>query len=408
MRDRAVFASKLLILYLGFVILVDILLFFRFHVRQSHQTMLLKTTGGIRRIFPYATHKACHVPYTILDVELEQSGMPKCALVHTTRNGRYQLWSVLPFSISPPPQVVHHSDKPFVWATCANTSILAIGTGRTVKVLELTEIGKGTMGSWHERQVINLEHEGDDTSDDMNLRVSMTSDAKTILIVHSVAIVAAFQLQSQPAQYLVQRMMIDHMKLDFNVFTRSMHSNLLVLSSPNYRQTDGVVDVYYLPQIHMDIFTIALLQTLSPPMRAGYFGGTCGIASNGSLLVAAPFMYTGVGAVFVYRLDAENSEFRLSQTLTCPTKVPSKADAHVLNFGLSFRLSENGTWLCIQSQGGGAFVFKFDGDKYNFTGIHVLQAKHVCVDNMGAVVYATENAVYFPNFPTSVLNRIAR
>lgn len=398
-------------LILMFFIMMTTISLIMLHTTSDDFPSVPISVGGqsMKRLFPTKKYRT----YDILKIELEQTGLPNSAIIQTfhPRREQYELWSLLPFSVSPPPDVIYKSPYPFNWTTNAALNVIIIGEHhQKLLIYEKTDIGKGTLGSWHHRQSFRIDMLGAKPEDNP-LRLSMTSNEKTIFAANNFCIYALFEMGQKPVSYLFQRMMMDQTKIDFMTFPHSIHYDLelLVIASPNFRQTDGVVDVYRFPQKSFDLYSISLFQTLPPPSRAGYFGGHCALTPHPLLLVSSRFAADakgrhGAGAVYVYQFT--DNKFRVRQILTCPDQF-SPAETHTLNFGQVFDISVNGQWLAISSHShaqGRVYVFEQNPQSRLYERRHTLLCdsprpqrfgKSMSIDNQGTILIADDHNVYF-------------
>jgi hypothetical protein len=404
------------------------------------KTVSPPTYKNIKRLFPEKKYKSftwSHT-YDILKIELEQSGLPKCAIIQTyyPKKKIYQLWSLLPFSVSPPPQILYQSPVYFTWSTNDSLNIVVLSEilsstsvahkdRLSIKIFEQTEMKKGTLGSWHQRQIFTLEVSARSSTKKMNtennpLHISISTNGKTIFANNNSGVYALFQLEPSPVEYYFQRMMMDKTKIDFQVFPHCIHyeEELIIVASPFFKQTDGVVDIYHFPQKDLDLYSISLQQSIIPPVRAGYFGGHCALAnitlehhlnSIVFLFVAAPFapdqnnMY-GAGSLFVYQY--QSNQFQLSQIIYCPETL-SFSETSILNFGYIFDVSQNGEWLAISTRSndhGVIYMFYLDKSclSYRYKQKFISSSpephqfgKALSIDNCGTLLIADKNSVYF-------------
>jgi len=370
---------------------------------------LTASEQAVKRLFPAKKYRM----YRIVKVELEQTGLPNSAIIQTfqIRRKQYELWYLLPFAVSPKPNVLYQSSHSFQWTVNASMNVLIIGENQQkILVYERTQMNKGTLGSWHHRQSFRVDMLGTKPEDNP-LRLSMTSNEKTVFAANNFCIYALFQISEKPVNYLFQRMMMDQTKIDFMTFPHSIHydQELMVIASPNFRQTDGVVDVYRFPQKDLDLYSISLCQTLAPPSRAGYFGGHCALTPHPLLLVSARFAANeqkvyGAGAVYVYQFVAQ--KFQLRQVLSSPDNF-HVFETYTLNFGQIFDVSDNGNWLAITSHShaqGRVYVFEHNSQSRLYERRHTLLCespkpqhfgKAISIDNQGTILIADDQNVYF-------------
>ena len=359
-------APRVLLLYLFITINIYILCLNCYDNIDRICPVILK--NSTRQIF-FHTHEK------VVKIHAEQSGFLQTVLiqtqtvVHNQLHHRlyHRLYQVIPFSLSPPPRVIYKSSQPFVWCANDSTDILFIINHLGIKIFQQTQIGKSTLGSWHRRQFIEISLS--------MCNLSMCQKDQLVIIINSEAIYGLFQLNSKPLQYFIQRLALDQVKLDFKVFPKSLHDNVFILSSPMYRQTDGIVDTYRITG-NFDLTDIEFSQTIKPPVQAGYFGGYCSLA-HPFLIVSAQFANEGKGVVYVYRITGE--DFVLFQTI-------KNNDNTVSEFGKQTYVSNNCQWLLVNSASQKMFVFSLVNNQYSLAHTCHEQVTEFCVDDQGNTI----------------------
>jgi len=292
--------------------------------------------------------------YVILNVQMEQSGLPKNAIIHvfSELKNAYQLWSILPFSVSPPPQLLYQSSEKFVWGANDALNLVIVSTGSVLKVFEQTEMKKGknsTLGSWHQRQVFSLE------ASQQNVSITVSPEADMVFLHLSASglfILNQINDEDNISNYMFDKVTMDQVHPGFSLYPRSIvttreNQKYLVTGFPLYKQTDGIVDIYTVEDQKLN-----LCQSLSPPHPASCFGQYCLVTKRPKdqlfLLVSAPFAPNveteayGKGRVYIYKY--EKHQFQLYQLVSCPTA------QECYEFGGVMDVSQDGQWLAISGK----------------------------------------------------------
>lgn len=344
-------------------------------------------------LFPTSHFPPFKTPFRILQVAAEQKNVPTLALlVQTVRRNRYQLWSTLPYAVSPPPVKVYETDRPFGWAVNDDGNVLVVADVYRVGLWRKSDLSRATMGSWKMKQHWTMDYGRDD---DRPPQVSMTRHGSAVVLTTARDLLALFRWDEDT--YCLQPLTVDTFKVDFQLYPRSIlaEHNLLVTAVPDFRQTDGVVDVYHFPHHNLDLFNVDLLQTIVPPVRGSYFGGqvvTAQLNDTPLIFVAAPFAHQGTGCLYIYSRTSTDSMFQVGQTI--------QGTAPVEQLGRVLALSENAQFLAVSTQTSiGLWEFQPSTRAYQHSKVfpgtpHNIQSLHV--DNAGNVIYVTPTQVRIP------------
>lgn len=351
------------------------------------------TAASTHQLFPPPHFRSFQTPFRVLQVVAEQKNVPTLALlVQTVRKHRHQLWSLLPYAVSPPPVKVYEADRPFGWAVNDDSNLLVIADARRISLWRKSELSRATLGSWKMKQHWTLDYGHDD---DPAPRVSLTRQGSAAVLTTARGLLALFRLDEDT--FYLQPMSVDTFKIDFQLYPRSVlaEHNLLVTAVPDFRQTDGVVDVYHFPHRELDLFNVELLQTIVPPLRGGYFGGqviTAQLNRAPLIVISAPFAHQGAGSLYLYSRTSTDGMFQCGQTI--------QGTGPVEQLGRVVALSENAQFLAVSTQTS-VCLLEFQPRAQVYQHIKVfpgtpsdLQALHV--DNAGNVIYATSTSVRIP------------
>jgi hypothetical protein len=262
-------------------------------------------------------------------------------------------------------------------------SILVTVTNRDISIYQRTELGKSTIGSWHKRQTRAVPEPGG--------QVSVSPDGARVIVLfpRQVWCMELRQKSGKLVQYDFHRSGLSKVSVDATLQPTltpfSLRSTLLAVSSPNFRQTDGLVDVY---QVTSDLTFVEYVQTLLPPFRAAYFGAELLVGAHGVLFVTAPFANRGQGAVFVYIPNSHTDEdvrFDLVQTLEISNSTM---------FGRCCSLSQDAQWLVVSSH---EHIYKYRKDTTSSRYVPVTTLHSgtcVSVDNQGTVATGVGRHVF--------------
>jgi len=348
----------------------------------------------LKKIFPETKEKE----YTILQIALEQFGFSQNALVQTSKSAQeWELWYLLPFSVSPPPRSIFKSTSNFQWLATQDMRIVVILLSEKLVVLEQTQMQKGSLGSWHERQTFPYICD----------RLSMSADGKLIIISGQSVLYVLKLISVNPAVYDIQRIMMDHWKTDFQMCTTGLNNSYFFTSNPFCMQTDGMMAVYQVSSAELKFF-----QILNPPDRAGFFGAHVILKSN-FLFVGAPLANKGRGCIYVYRMDPTISLF-------CTIELFSRDDqltgdrfsgndqVETQEFGRKFKVSENGEYVVVVSNPATVSIFQKMRDLMYYTHKQNIRLQYSCgrqisvdIDNNGTVLVSDKYNVYYYAFDTN-------
>lgn len=323
-----------------------------------------------------------HGSYDILQICLERSGFSKNAIIQTFRSGLgYQLWYLLPFSVSPPPHSIFKTVSNFKWVVSHDMRIVALLLPSKLIILEQTQMQKGSLGSWHERQNFPLEK---DIS-----QISMTADGFCIIIGGPNQLYAVNLTKASPVEYTIRRIMMNHCKSDFTFCAGGLTDSYLLTANPYYNQTDGMVMVYRIEKSELK-----LLATVNPPIRASFFGAQSVLTSN-KLFVSAPLANKGSGCVYVYDTTSWGLILKIDRK-------------EALQFGKMIGVSDNGEYIAILSHPANISIYRKtsnrDGLQYNYKqnirfdiSICNMNDLQSCfdVDNNGTLLVSYKHKVYY-------------
>lgn len=350
------------------------------------------------QIFPSSHFHAFHTPFQVLRVETEQKNSPTLAfLIQTVRKQTYQLWSTLPYAVAPPPVLVCERQGPFGWASNDDGNLLVVADATQICLLRQADLSRSTLGTWKVKQTWSWDEAvGLNPPEDRTVpTVSLTPDGTSVLILTARGLVALFRLDADT--YYWQPLTMDHVKIDFQLYPRSLlaEHNLLVTAVPDFRQTDGVVDLYHVSYGDKDFSSVELLQTLSPPLRGSYFGGhvaTAQLQGVPLVLVSAPFANKGTGALYIYSRSSEDHMFQVGQTIEGTEPVEQLGRTFALSASAQFLVVSTVHTLCLFEFHPPTRIFRptklFPNTPANILSLHV--------DNVGNVFYSTATHVRAP------------
>jgi hypothetical protein len=187
----------------------------------------------------------------------------------------------------------------------------------------------------------------------------------------------------------VQHMSNHDVKIDFEIFADSIlaEHNILVTSTPDFGQLDGVVDIYDLKQ---SLFEIDYRETISPPTRASHFGQcvvACTLNHQVMLFISAPFTRNGMGTLYIYR--RLHDVFELYQSVE-----NDNVTNHTEQFGHLFSVSADSKYLVVASLDYW-YVFLYCDLKYELqrTQPYSSALTGLYITNNGNVLCATHNTI---------------
>lgn len=354
-----------------------------------------KSVLSMRELFPAHSTK-----YEIKALTMEQSGIPKQALVQTYRSPRgYKLWNLFPFSLYPPAKMLYSSGKPFSWAVCQSFRVLLIvSSAFTVLVFEQSRLGKGTMGSWHLRQTLRLTNH---LIDGHKCQISMSLDGNMAFILSPQEGLFCLTRKSKDKyEYTCQRTQMNRMipQTKFSL----LHDSLFLTSAPLFRQLDGLVDLHQVSSGKQ----IEHRNTIQAPKRGTAFGWACALTPSHVIVSAptAPAPCYGCGEVYVYGYGDKEPK----QILKHPdVSNMSPEEQSTLQFGQSIAVSKRGTFLAVYAyrKGPGEVVVFRKGDEeeeyelqrtWQWESIIGEQFGHaLSIDEEGTLLAAHKHAVYF-------------
>lgn len=328
--------------------------------------------------------------YDILRAQMEQSGFPKNILFSSfhpaTKN--YELWYILPFSVSPPPLIIYKSAQPFKWVASSNLKHLSILNDHECIVFEQTDMRKGSLGSWHERLRFSITAGCDMCMDNTGESILVGSAQSQIRMISQ-------------STTTIQRVVFNRVKGDFSMFPHSLSPTLLAVGRPYHNQTDGQVLLYKIVRNEVTL-EFRLQHVLSCSTRASLFGTTILIKAD-RIFVSAPLAHEGQGCVYVY---ADQVPFMLVQTLTMNIGRPEH------HFGHTLSVSDNGNFVLIGGFYRQIYIFLRHEGIYHHTKtlefpprvhpkvypkVHppnTLQSSICVVDNNGSVIVSDGHGLY--------------
>lgn len=419
--------ARLCLVWLTVGLLIHLVIFHTLSLNTTFPPLPKGITMPLKRLFPPQRFKLHH--WKIKRVSLEQSGLPNSAMVQVYHQLKHthELWYLLPFSVSPPPRLIYSSLHTFNWVVNADMNILMIGERACeLHLWERTKMDKGTMGSWHHRQRLrlrqpvggigntenteNTENTGNDASsgsDPCDVSLTLSPNGERAVVTNRFSVYYLKLLQRSPIHFRYQRLRLEQTRLKFQTFPQGLlHLSQNVCkwltAYPEYKQTDGLVDIYTFDPESPKKAT--LWQTLQPPVRASGFGEHCSwVRSNKqgpALLISARFapyaQRWGAGAVYVYGWDARADIpcLALRQTLQA-------FDA--IDFGKVFAVSDNGNWLVVSGRDK-VWVYWWLQCKGRY-GLQNMLTRHtpqsqnfgasLSVDNQGTLLLSDDHQVYF-------------
>lgn len=298
--------------------------------------------------------------YQIEQVSVDsEHSYPQSVLIQarSLRSSQRVLWSCVPLSIRPPQQPLVRMDHDFDWAVNSNHTLMVMSemSGR---------VSMYTVNDDHVWSVCEtLESPLLTSSTRWSVVKTGTGKAQT----------ERFVGLSDKGLVRVDR--VGHNRFALHPIRVSMWrfglpssfavgSHHLVHGMAQYRQWDGVVDVFYI-----DPFVSRLERNwkLEAPSRGTGFGMCCQIFGD-RLVVSAPFTPNpmfGAGVVYVYSLKDRS----LVQTIGCPETFSAAEQGH-LQFGWYFVGSASGEFLAItvrRIDGDRVYVFKYHARQRRYT-----------------------------------------
>jgi len=367
---------------------------------QLIQDINTSTSEEVKCLFPVKPNS--DKLFAILKIQIEQSGLPKSALIHTNNksNNLQQIWNILPFSVSPPPLCIFRASAHLSWSASTDLKIIFICYNDKVVIYELTSIAKGTLGSWHQRQVFEFESNGKISSLEHSVAITLTENAHVAIVIHQ-GITYFFRLsQTTPLKYEKETVRMKSSSLTYQLFPRSLFSHggtlsdihrgitlseihrgitlseihrgstpnsplFMVTSDSEYQQTDGQVNLFQICN-----GSATLIQKLNCVCRASLFGHfvvTVIVDFDERsepeilILVSAPFAKVnsvhGEGCIYVYSFAG--AILKMVQTLTCPTNTGNPGVCH---FGKSLDVSTNGRFMVVSNFNAGrgnVFLYEY-------------------------------------------------
>ena len=348
----------------------------------------------LKRLFPHAKNvNKC----TVQRVQVIQTGYSNMILVQVFRDGIYKLKLLLPFAITKNTTDIHTSKHSFKWLTSPSFEKIIIWSNSQINILEKT--GK----TWTSKRVFDIGNQKG-----VSVAFSKNEEIEKIMVMSESKV---FFIELVCGKYVIKRAKMNYSRIGFKVSPKSLSKTTLITSLPEYKQLDGICDVF---NIQGNNFTHKL--SIKCPKRASYFGKEVINTDLGHSIISGQFSPStqyGAGSVYIYD---ENGV--LIQTLTCPDSFTQDIQ-RTLQFGEHIDTDSAGHWLSISANCAGygrVYVYKFSERLKRYMFSHSIipsspitthMGKCICLDPTGNVILGTKKGVYFHPAPRRHLSSVS-